>query len=227
MSNFVWADTTLDADLLHEYKKVLSELSSEPEDVETLREVGKLYYFIGEVSHDRSAIKKAISIFEDVLKKESDDDELNVYLGSAYTIKARDFPLRWLANITPLGFVRLYYVRRGVGLMDDAVKRDEMNPITRLIRGITRVSLPKAFLSFKEGIEDLDLVLSWVEDPTLNKKYSEIVTDKAFIADASYRIGEVYLQEGSREKAFTLIKKTASLIPDSPMGRAALRKLNE
>jgi len=225
--NFIWADETLDADLIHEYKKILSELSSEPEDTATLKETGKLYYFIGEVSHDRDTIKKAVSILENVLEKESGDAEVKVYLGSAYTLKARDFPLRWLANITPLGWIRIYYVRSGVNMMNDGVKADELNPVARLIRGMTRVNLPKAFLGFKGGMEDLELVLSWIKCPALNAKYDDIITDKGFISDASYRIGEVYFKEGDREKAVMLFKNAASLIPDSPIGRAAVRRLNE
>lgn len=102
----VWADETLTAELLKEYREALSELASEPDDVNILKEKGKLYFFIGEASHDRDYIKKAISIFEELLEKEHDDAEIKAFLGSAYTLKARDFPLRWIANVTPIGFIR-------------------------------------------------------------------------------------------------------------------------
>ena len=37
----------LSAELITEYKKVLTELLAEPEDIDILKEIGKLYFFIG------------------------------------------------------------------------------------------------------------------------------------------------------------------------------------
>lgn len=222
-----WADDILTAELVDEYRKTLSELLLQPKDIAISKEIGKLYFHIGRETHDCKSIKMAVDIFETVLEKESNDAEIMVYLGSAYTLKARDFPLKWIANITPLGYLRIYYVKKGIDIMDDAVKIDGMHPVVRLIRGITRVNLPKVFLQFEKGIMDLKLVLLWIENPSLNKGYLGIITDKGFMAEAYYRIGEVYLEKGERKKASALFKKVVSLAVDTPIGMAAQRKLNE
>ncbi len=219
-------DQTLSSELVTEYRKALSELQAETKDNTGIREIGLLHYYIGNEAHDRDSINKAIDILERVLDKAPDDAEGMAYLGSAYAIKARDFPMKWIANITPVGFIRIYYVKKGLNLMNAAVERDKIHPVIRLIRGLTCANLPSPFMQTENGFEDLKLFLSWMENPSLNEKYSGIVEDKGFIADAYYRIGEVYLEKGDKAMAESLFKAAASINLDSPIGKAAMRRLN-
>jgi len=220
-------DKTLSIELVDEYRGVLSEFLSKPESIDTLKEVGKLYFHIGVETHDRDAIKKAFNIFKKILKEEPDNAEIKAFMGSAYTVKARDFPMKWLALVTPLGYIRLYYVKKGIDMMDEAVKMDTMYPVTRITRGITCISLPGIFQQFKKGMDDLELLISWIENPSLNKEYSEIITDKYFMATMYYQAGETYFEKGEKEKALSLFKKVASINLDTPFGRAAKKMLNK
>lgn len=214
-------------ELIDEYRKTLSELSSEKEDTATLMEIGKLYFHIGNLSKDRESIGKAVDIFNKVLKKEPENAEIRAYLGSSYTIKARDFPLKWIANITPLGFVRIYYTKKGTNSMDEAVEMDSLNPAIRLIRGIACVNMPKFFSQFDKGIRDFELLLSWIMNPYVNKKYLGMLTDKDFTAIVYYHTAEAYLIKDEKEKADALFKMAASMNSDSPFSRAASSRLNE
>lgn len=214
-------------ELLDEYREILSELSSETEDLAYLNGIGQLHFHIGNLAKDRKSIKKAVHIFEKVLEKEPDNAEIMAFLGSAYTIKARDFPMKWVANLTPIGFMRLYYVKKGINRMDAAIEMDEMNPVVRLIRGIACVNMSEPFGQFDKGIKDIELLLSWIENPSLNKRYAGIITDKDFMANVYYRAGKAYLKNDEKENAISMFKMTASISPDTPFGRAALRRLND
>lgn len=219
-------DEKLSIELVNEYRRMLSQFLSEPENI-PLKEIGILYFYIGVETNDRDSIKKAMDIFKKILEEKPDNAEIKAFMGSSYTVKARDFPLKWIASVTPLGFIRLHYVKKGIDMMDEAVEIDGMNPITRITRGITCITLPGIFQQFKKGIEDIELLLSWIENPSLNEEYSEIITDKYFMATVYYRTGEGYLKEGKKEKALSLFKKASSINFDNPFSRAAERMLNK
>ncbi|MDI6704516.1 MAG: hypothetical protein QME40_07590, partial [bacterium] len=118
LSSTTFADEQLSKELTVEYKSLLepllSDLKSNPEDLELLKEVGKLYFQIGNEAADRHSTSKAIKIFKKILQKEPHNAEIKAYLGSAYTIKARDFPMKTILSLTSLGFIRLYYVKNGI-----------------------------------------------------------------------------------------------------------------
>jgi len=214
-------------ELLDEYRETLSEFSSETENLAYLKWIGQLHFHIGNLSKDRRSIKKAVDIFQKVLEKEPDNAEIMAFLGSAYTIKARDFPMKWVANLTPLGFMRLHYVEKGINKMDAAIEMDEMNPVVRLIRGIACVNISRPFGQFDKGIKDIEVLLSWIENPSLNNRYAGIIKDRDFIANVYYRTGVAYLKKDEKENAISMFKMTASINPDTPYGKAALRRLND
>lgn len=222
----VFGDEILRQELVEEYRKVLSEFPMESDNKALSAERGKLYFHLGNETSDRDYINRAIAAFEEVLDKDPGNVEVKAYLGAAYTIKARDFPLRWLANITPLGFVRIYYVNKGINLIDASLKDDAMHPVVRLVSGLTRVNLPGAFSQYKNGINDLQLLILWMEKPSLNEKYAELLADKGFIVDTYFRTGVVFFENGDKDKAETFLKAAFAMSPDTPAGKAARRRLD-
>lgn len=226
--HFIGAEEHFSSELVKDYRETLADILSESEgDSSTLKEIGKLHFFIGLETYNYDSVKEAIKIFENIIEKREDDSEVNAYLGAAYTVKARDFPYKWIVNLTPLGFIRVYYVIKGINLLDATVAQDSLNPIIRFIRCMTYANLPRIFLQGDKGMKDTELLLSWLENSLLNRKHSEMLTDKAFAANVYYRAGEIYLGKNEKEKAVLLFRRVISLLPDTPIARAALEKLNE
>lgn len=121
---------------------------------------------------------------------------------------------------------QIYYVKKGINLLNSAIDIAPGHPVYRMVRGRTFVNLPRLFLQFDKGVKDFELLLSWVEDSSINERYSALLEDRAFIQEVYYRIGEVYLIKGEKKKAVSLFKRAASINPDTPIARAALRRLN-
>lgn len=222
----VFGDEILRQELVAEYRKLLSDFPADPDDKALQAEKGKLYFHLGEETADRDCVNRAIAVFEEALDKDSGNAEVKAYLGAAYAVKARDFPLKWLANITPLGFVRIYYVNKGLNLIDASLKDDAMNPVIRLTSGLTRANLPGAFAQYDNGIGDLQLLVSWMEQPSRNGRYASLLADAAFAATTYFRVGEVYAANGNREKAEVYLKTACAISPDTPVGKAARRMLD-
>lgn len=230
-SSITFADEGLSKELVSEYKlllsPLLSELKSSPEDLGILKEVGKLYFYIGNESADRKSTSKAIKIFKKILEKESNNAEIKAYLGSAYTLKARDFPMKTILSFTPLGFIRLSYVNKGIQEMDTAVEMEDLNPFVRLVRGITSCNLPVMFGQVENGVNDLTLLTSWIENLSLNENYHDMLADESFKAVVYYYAGEAYLKSKDSKSAILSFKKILSVTPDSTFGRAAERMLDK
>ncbi|MBU0701897.1 hypothetical protein KKE26_11515 [bacterium] len=230
-SSTTFADEKLSNELLVEYgpllQSALTELKHSPEDSEILKEVGKLYFYIGDESADRHSTSKAIKLFQKILEKEPRNAEIKAYLGSAYTLKARDFPMKTILSLTPLGYIRLYYVNKGIQEMDAAVEIEDSNPFVRIVRGITSYNLPEIFGQLEKGINDFSLLISWIENPSLNKDYKELFTDESFITIVFYHTGEAYLKSKNLEKATLFFEKVLSVKQNTPYRKAAERMLNK
>lgn len=209
-------------DIVSEYKNTLSDFLEQPEDYNK-KTKGQLYYFIGEKTKDINSTNKAINIFKEVLAEEPDNYLIKAFLGSAYALRARDFPMKLITNLTPLGFLRLRYVHQGVRLLDQAVVSDDMNPMIRLIRGVTFKNLPKIFLQNDDGEKDLELLLYWLDNPTANKHYQDLLSESAFVSEAYFSIALFYLKEKKNSKS--LFKKVFELDSKNPWSKASAKIL--
>lgn len=228
---YVFADKELSKEILSEYQPLLetllSDLKFDPEDSGILKEVGSLYFHIGNEARNRKSISRAIKIFKKILKQDPNNAEIKAYLGSAYTLKARDFPLKYIASLTPLGFMRIAYVNNGVREMDAAIELEPMNPIVCLIRGITCCDLPRIFRQIEKSTNDLALLTTWVENPSLNEKYQDILVDKGFTAEVYYQAAMAHFKNKDTKAAISLFEKVLGVASDTPLGKAAKRMLDK
>ncbi|MCX7957324.1 MAG: hypothetical protein N2643_05505 [Endomicrobia bacterium] len=231
MSVYIHSDEILSQELIEYYNNALNELlevsKTDPDDIQILREVGKCYFYLGEASHNLGNVCKAIKIFKKILKKYPSDAEIKVYLGSSYTLKARDFPLKWIVSLTPIGFVRIYYVNKGVKLMDDAVKIESSNPLVLIVRALTCTNIPKVFGQFEKGLKDFSLLISWIENPDLCPEYKEILSDESFKVVVYYELAKRMIEAKKLEKAKMLLFKIQEFYKDSPYKKAAKRVLEK
>lgn len=105
------------------------------------------------VEGDSNATEQAIERLEKMQQKLSEEGLVIAYLGSAFTLRARDAPL-WRKQ---------HWVNRGFELLDEAVKKDDKNPLIRLVRAINSYHMPK-FLNREEfAEEDFAFLIEWLQ----------------------------------------------------------------
>jgi len=152
---------------------------------EIQRLVAKLNFDICAASSVYAYCVDAADQYAELVEADGEDWESRAYLGSSYGLKARDFPIQGLWQIFPgPGFVRLYYMNRSKKHLDEAVDAQPLNPITRLIRASTYVSMPG---KSEVARNDMKLLLSWISDPDSNADYAELLRLRAYV-------DEVYLE---------------------------------
>jgi len=129
-------DTDLKA-LLGQAAQLQNRLDQDPSDYEALRGLGIVYHGMA-LKDSRAYAKKAVQYLEKAHQKRIDDNVVLCYLGSAYTLLAKDAGDR---------IAQMSYVNKGVEYMDKAVRKDTDNIsdyITiRLTRANNSIRLPK------------------------------------------------------------------------------------
>jgi len=129
-------DTDLKA-LLGQAAQLQNRLDQNPSDYETLRGLGTVYHSLA-LKDSKAYAKKAVQYLEQAHQKRIDDNVVLCYLGSAYTLLAKDAGDR---------IAQMSYVNKGVEYMDKAVRKDTDNIsdyITiRLTRANNSIRLPK------------------------------------------------------------------------------------
>lgn len=222
------AGRRLDERLMADYAATIDELDrTGPDDSFARRDRAKALYFIGLLAHDRERVAQAVDLLEGLIAEEGEDAETLVYLGSSYALLARDYPLKWLWYVIPgPGFQRIYYVKKGVALMERAAEREANRPDVSLIRGLTLASLPAAFTERENGLKILDELVTWIDHPEKTGDYRIMVEDPTFRAMAWYRIAEAYEADGRHEEAARLFERVATSEGGGLFVHAARERLN-
>ena len=108
-------------------------LDQNPSDYEALQGLGIVYHNMA-LKDFKAYAKKAAQYLEQAYQKKPDDNVALCYLGSAYTMLAKD---AW----NPMS--KLSYVNKGIECMDKAVRKDPDNITMRLTRANNSKALPK------------------------------------------------------------------------------------
>ena len=122
---------------------LISQIKKDSTNIHALTELG-IYY------HNNWRPKKAIDIFNKILKLDKQNPIALIYLGSSYTI---------LADKSKKVEDKLRYLDKGTRLMDETVAKFPDNYAVRLVRGINSVSLPDMFGRYRLAIEDFEYLL--------------------------------------------------------------------
>lgn len=112
-------------------------LDQNPSDYESLQGLGIVYHNMA-IQDSKAYGQKAAQYLEQAYQKKPDDHVVLCYLGSAYTLLAKD---AW----NPVS--KAYYLNKGVEYMDKAVRKAPDNITVRLIRANNSKALSSKFLS--------------------------------------------------------------------------------
>ncbi|MCC5790293.1 MAG: hypothetical protein JJT75_11705 [Opitutales bacterium] len=115
----------------------------------------------GVLWHDKAvlgneeATDKAIIKFEEILAEHQDTPWVLAYLGSTFTLKARDAPL----------LRKRGWANRGFEALDKAVEKTPEDSVVRLIRAINSYHLPRILNRRELAETDFAHLLRKIEDP--------------------------------------------------------------
>lgn len=142
------------AAMLAQITQLQQRLDKNPSDYEALRDLGIAYHNAA-LKDSKVYAKKAVQCLEQTRQKKIDDTVVLCYLGSTYTLLARDAS-------DPMD--RLSYVNKGVEYMDKAVRKDPddiSDYVTiRLVRANNSMALPKSLNRRPIAYEDFELLAS-------------------------------------------------------------------
>lgn len=108
-------------------------LDQNPSDYEALQGLGIVYFYMA-LKDSKTYAKTAVQRLEQAYQKKPDDNVVLCYLGSAYTLLAKD---AW----NP--FKKSSYANKGFERMDEAVRKDSDNITIRLTRAYNSKNLPR------------------------------------------------------------------------------------
>jgi tetratricopeptide (TPR) repeat protein len=158
-------------------------LNQNPSDYDALRSLGIVYYAAA-LKDSKTYAKKAIQYLEQAYQKKPEDAEVLCYLGTSYTLLAKD--ASDLASITS-------NTNKGIGFMDKAVRMDPNNISVRLIRANNSKNLPKFLNRRSVAYEDFEYLTGLFE-----KKLGVSPSLKASV----YRnLAALYKEDGDSAKA--------------------------
>lgn len=103
---------------------------------------------------DKEAVSECIRVLEETLVTKPDDQLARVYLGSAYTLRARD---------RSFGKSKLDALHKGVALMDEAAAAAPKNANVLLTRAVTNEALPVFLGRRKTARTQLEELVALVE----------------------------------------------------------------
>jgi tetratricopeptide (TPR) repeat protein len=158
-------------------------LDQNPADYEALKGLGIVYHGMA-LKDSKAYAKKAVQYLEQANQKKSDDTEVLCYLGSAYTLLAKD---------TGDLMSKSSYMNRGVEYLDKAVRMDPDNISVRLVRANNSKNLPRFLNRRSVAYEDFEYLAGLFE-----KKPDISSTLKASV----YRdLASLYTEDGDTAKA--------------------------
>jgi tetratricopeptide (TPR) repeat protein len=158
-------------------------LNQNPSDNDALKNLGIVYYAAA-LKDSKAYAKKAIQYLEKAYQKKSEDAEVLCYLGTTYTLLAKD--ASDLASVTS-------NTNKGIGFMDKAVRMDPDNISVRMIRANNSKYLPKFLNRRSVAYEDFEYLVGLFE-----KKPNVSPSLKVYVYQ---NLAALYKEDGETAKA--------------------------
>ena len=185
-----------------------TKLSQNPNDVNTLVQLGKEYHGQG-AEGNKEAVEKGMTYLDKALELEPANGVALAYRGSLWTMRARD---AWWP------FTKMSRVDKGIDEMDKAVELAPTDVTVRIVRGINSIQLPSMFKRLSIALKDFDYLLNCREFPYFDMKLQSTICLWAGIA---------YKHDAQAAKAKELLQKAISLTPDFWTASKAKEELKE
>jgi|GEM_PF-3471192 len=161
--------------------------------VKILKRLGILYHREAALGNEE-AVAKAIDYLKEA-KMLSNSPAIRAWYGSALTLKGR----------YAFAFGKLYYSKKGIGILDEVINEAPKNIEARLVRGINSLYLPDfIFRRLDLAKEDLQYVIN------LANNNLQLVT-KEELATAHLNLGKYYQKRNKQQLAINEWKRVIAL----------------
>lgn len=174
----------------------------EPENLDILLHLGIALHDAA-LDGKKEAVGQGIAVLDRVLKQDSLNVNALVYLGSLYTLKARDASMPWN---------KIKYGKRGFALMDLAVRMQSDDMDIRLTRAINCYMVPDFMGRLATGLSDFETILT---SPDFQQWPAP---KRAFVF---LNFGKAHEKNKKIEKARELYRIAFQEAPDSKAGKQA------
>ena len=211
----VFADDAVDQALASELDLAIETLALQ--DLSP-RDQAYLYFLQAVYGHAPSARDRAVERY-----RQLDLPESPAFLGSLDILQARDLGRRGALSGWLHVFTERRFVAQGIEKLDAAVRVYPDNLDIRIVRAITYLQLPSLFGKFQVGLEDMMLVLKWVQDGTVTvPKEERLFRDQASLY---YYAGRYFLKAGQTDTARAMFVQASQASARSPFAHAADRRI--
>jgi tetratricopeptide (TPR) repeat protein len=189
-------------------KELEENLQQQPNNIETLITLSKLYHDQGAAGNEE-AVDKGFKYLDKVIELDPSNAVAFVYRGSLWTMRGRD---AWFP------FTKLKHVNKGIDEMDKANELSPENITVHLVRGINSVQLPSIFKRLGTALKDFTYLLADPRFPHLNGYLQSTIY---------YWAGIAYKRDNQTEKAKEYLEKAISTAPESQLAKQAEKELKE
>ncbi len=193
-------------------------LENSPADLDALKRLGLVYHHQAVLKLD-GMLDKAIESLEKVMQQDPADMEARAFLGSCYTLVARD-------SNNP--FTKMKMVRKGSKAIDASVEKDPKNILIRILRANNSLNLP-GFLGRRHfAMEDYLYIEKIAADPDADFGIPSQLGEndsKDVLAQVFYKLGRLYLKEKNPQKAREYFEKSVTAWSESRWARGSKQQL--
>lgn len=182
--------------------KAENEVRIDSSNIEKIKMLGIAYHNLATLKV-KDASKRAVAYLQKTHSLSPNDDEVQVYLGSATTMVGRD---SWNV-LTKIGTAK-----KGIKLIDDAVARMPDSIVIRMVRANNSLDLPDFFKRKEIARKDFQQL-----EMLVTKSSTDIEPD--IKAEIFYQFGMFYKRENNDLMAKEYFKKAINASPNSQWGK--------
>jgi tetratricopeptide (TPR) repeat protein len=183
-------------------------LEKNADNLDALKRLGLVYHHQAVLRVD-GMLDKAIKTLEKVMELDPSDTEAHAFLGSCYTMVARD-------SRNP--FTKMKMVRKGTKIIDASVGKEPKNILIRILRANNSLNLP-GFLGRRHyAMEDYLYIETIAADPAADYGIPSHLGEndsKDVLAQVYYKLGRLYLEKKDSQKAREYFNKSVNAWPES------------
>lgn len=177
-------------------------LKNDPNNIEAMAELGVAYHDLG-VAGDKNAVESGEKIFNQILEQDSSHAVSLAYLGSIYSLKARDAAMPWN---------KMKHAKKGIELLDHPAVVHSDDVQVHLIRAMNSYQVPKFMNRLKIALDEFDFI---IKHAAFDQWQSQ---NKAFVY---LHYGKALEKAGNEPQAKENYQRAFELAPFSESGKEA------
>jgi tetratricopeptide (TPR) repeat protein len=213
-----WATDVIEETLAYDIAQLIG-TPPQPDDL-SQSDLAYLYFLQAAYGTDPTAAARAAGLY-----RRLDLPASQAFLGSLDILEARTLSQRGTLGALVHFFAERRLVLRGIDKLDSAVSAHPDDVDIRVVRAITYLQLPSFFGKFDVGLQDIQLILKWIQDKT-----AVVPNDDPLFRDQAslyYYAGRYFQKTGEHDKARRMFRQSSQASPHSPFARAAAQRVQQ